>query len=272
MSRGARFARSGTSALVIDTEVRVGIVGAGGVARRHAGALASMPDVALVGVTDPDGGRAADLAAAVGTTAADDLDALLARGVDAVYVCVPPFAHGELERALAAAGGRPVRREAPGARRRGRRAGARRGRRGRGRRPRSGTTGAVWTSWPGPRAARRPHRPAGQRGSGWTRCRRCRGGRSAGRPAARSSSRPPTCSTSPGCWPARSPRCTPSADGRPAGPAATGRRLGHRRHAALRRRRRRHARRDLPRWRWKHRAGLELVRRRPRAEPQRGRS
>ena len=65
---------------MIDTEVRVGIVGAGGVARRHAGALAAMPDVALVGVTDPDRDRAADLAAAVGTTPADDLDALLARG------------------------------------------------------------------------------------------------------------------------------------------------------------------------------------------------
>jgi myo-inositol 2-dehydrogenase / D-chiro-inositol 1-dehydrogenase len=89
---------------VIDTEVRVGIVGAGGVARRHAGALASMPDVALVGVSDADGGRAADLAATVGTTPADDLDALLARGVDAVWVCVPPFAHGEVETRLAAAG------------------------------------------------------------------------------------------------------------------------------------------------------------------------
>ena len=63
----------------------MGIVGAGGVARRHAGALAAMPDVTLVGVTDPDRERAADLA-------------------DTAWVCVPPFAHGEVEERLAAAG------------------------------------------------------------------------------------------------------------------------------------------------------------------------
>jgi predicted dehydrogenase len=33
-----------------------------------------------------------------------DVDALLAEGLDAVYVCVPPFAHGPAERAVAAAG------------------------------------------------------------------------------------------------------------------------------------------------------------------------
>ena len=33
-----------------------------------------------------------------------DLDALLGEGLDAVYVCVPPFAHGPVEQAIAAAG------------------------------------------------------------------------------------------------------------------------------------------------------------------------
>jgi predicted dehydrogenase len=89
---------------VIDTDLRVGILGAGGVARRHAATLAAMPDVALVGVTDPDRDRAADLAATVATTPAPDLGDLLARDVDAVWVCVPPFAHGEAEERLAAAG------------------------------------------------------------------------------------------------------------------------------------------------------------------------
>lgn len=86
------------------TGCRVGIVGAGGVARRHAAALAAMPDVAVIGVTDPDAARAADLAGTVATTPADDVDDLVARGVDAVWVCVPPFAHGEVEERLAAAG------------------------------------------------------------------------------------------------------------------------------------------------------------------------
>ncbi|GAA4897078.1 hypothetical protein GCM10023203_59630 [Actinomycetospora straminea] len=63
-----------------------------------------MPDVAVVGVTDPDTARAADLAGTVGTSPADDVDDLVARGVDAVWVCVPPFAHGEVEERLAAAG------------------------------------------------------------------------------------------------------------------------------------------------------------------------
>ncbi|MFC5061894.1 Gfo/Idh/MocA family protein [Actinomycetospora atypica] len=82
----------------------MGVVGAGGVAQRHAGALAAMPDVTLVGVTDPDTARAEDLATTVGTTPAPDLDELLARGVDAIWVCVPPFAHGEVEERIAAVG------------------------------------------------------------------------------------------------------------------------------------------------------------------------
>jgi myo-inositol 2-dehydrogenase / D-chiro-inositol 1-dehydrogenase len=63
-----------------------------------------MPDVTLVGVTDPDAVRAADLATTAGTTPAANLDELLARGVDAVWVCVPPFAHGEVEERVVAAG------------------------------------------------------------------------------------------------------------------------------------------------------------------------
>jgi myo-inositol 2-dehydrogenase/D-chiro-inositol 1-dehydrogenase len=104
MARGARSARPGTNPLVIDTHIRAGIVGAGGVARRHAAALAAMPDLALVGVTDPDADRAADLAGTLGTTPARDVEELLTRGVDAVWVCVPPFAHGEVEEQVAAAG------------------------------------------------------------------------------------------------------------------------------------------------------------------------
>jgi myo-inositol 2-dehydrogenase/D-chiro-inositol 1-dehydrogenase len=83
---------------------RIGIVGAGGVARRHATTLAAMPDVDLVGITDTDADRGAALAAELGTEAAGDLDELLGRGPDAVWVCVPPFAHGEIEERIAGAG------------------------------------------------------------------------------------------------------------------------------------------------------------------------
>lgn len=83
---------------------RVGLVGAGGVAQRHARVLSEIPDVQLTGVTDVLPAAAEKLAATHGIRARPDLDALLADGVDAVYVCVPPFAHGPAERAVIAAG------------------------------------------------------------------------------------------------------------------------------------------------------------------------
>ena len=84
--------------------VRVGLVGAGGVGARHARTLAGFDDVELVAVCDPDTAVARALAAEVGTGTVGDLPGLLAAGVDAVWLCVPPFAHGELERAVIQAG------------------------------------------------------------------------------------------------------------------------------------------------------------------------
>jgi predicted dehydrogenase len=83
---------------------QVGFVGAGGVAARHARVLAGTPGAELVCVTDVDPLRATEFAAAHGLRAVPDVDALLDTGVDAVYVCVPPFAHGGLEETVAAAG------------------------------------------------------------------------------------------------------------------------------------------------------------------------
>ena len=77
------------------------MVGAGGVARRHAAVLASFEDVELVGVTDLIPEAATTLAAEAGTAVHADLAALLdATAPDAVYVCVPPFARGDPERML----------------------------------------------------------------------------------------------------------------------------------------------------------------------------
>lgn len=83
---------------------RVGLVGAGGVAQRHARVLGSFADVELVGVTDVTRSAAARLADTHSTRAFADVDDLLAAGPDAVYVCVPPFAHGPVEEAVVAAG------------------------------------------------------------------------------------------------------------------------------------------------------------------------
>jgi myo-inositol 2-dehydrogenase/D-chiro-inositol 1-dehydrogenase len=83
---------------------RVGLVGAGGVAQRHARVLSEFEDVELVGVMDVTRDAAAGLAGAHGGLAFADIDELLAAGPDAVYVCVPPFAHGPVEEAVIAAG------------------------------------------------------------------------------------------------------------------------------------------------------------------------
>lgn len=79
---------------------RVGFVGTGGVATRHASILSGFPDVLLVAATDADPTRADAFAEAHGLRAVPGVDALLDAGVDAVYVCVPPFAHGLVEDAL----------------------------------------------------------------------------------------------------------------------------------------------------------------------------
>src|SRR5690349_9843397 len=73
---------------------RIGLIGAGNVGRRHAQVLRSFPDVRLAGVTDVVPGAAAALARDVGCCPFPTADRLLSAGVDAVYVCVPPFAHG----------------------------------------------------------------------------------------------------------------------------------------------------------------------------------
>ncbi|MEU8185308.1 Gfo/Idh/MocA family oxidoreductase [Micromonospora sp. NPDC049044] len=85
-------------------ECRVGLIGAGGVAQRHARVLAGFDDVELVGVTDVAPEAASALAAQHGGQACADVAELLASGLDAVYVCVPPFAHGPAEEAVIEAG------------------------------------------------------------------------------------------------------------------------------------------------------------------------
>jgi myo-inositol 2-dehydrogenase / D-chiro-inositol 1-dehydrogenase len=90
------------------TICRIGFVGTGGVAARHATVLSEFSDVALVAATDVDPARAAAFAETFAVRTADGLDGLLAHDLHAVYVCVPPFAHGPAETSaearLAAAG------------------------------------------------------------------------------------------------------------------------------------------------------------------------
>lgn len=86
-------------------ELRIGIVGAGGVAARHARVLGGFDDVRVVGIADIDAERCAELAAACGASAWPGVDAMLdGERLDAVYVCLPPGAHGAVEERVLAAG------------------------------------------------------------------------------------------------------------------------------------------------------------------------
>jgi predicted dehydrogenase len=85
--------------------LRIAVVGAGGVAARHVRVLSGFDDAEVVAVADPVAAAAEQLAAACGATAyADAEHALDAGRPDAIYVCVPPFAHGDPERAALARG------------------------------------------------------------------------------------------------------------------------------------------------------------------------
>ena len=82
--------------------VRIAMVGAGGVAARHVRVLTGL-GARVVAVADPVAEAAGPLAADCGGTAYPDVTAALdAQAVDAVYVCVPPFAHGDPERVVLA--------------------------------------------------------------------------------------------------------------------------------------------------------------------------
>jgi predicted dehydrogenase len=85
--------------------LRIAVVGAGGVAARHVRVLSGFDETRVVAVADPVPGAAEALAGTCGATPYGDVDQLLDRErVDAVYVCVPPFAHGDPERAALARG------------------------------------------------------------------------------------------------------------------------------------------------------------------------
>ncbi|MBV9851672.1 MAG: Gfo/Idh/MocA family oxidoreductase [Armatimonadetes bacterium] len=80
--------------------VRLGFVGAGGMAKAHTDAIKDMPDVEIAAVTDAHRPAAEALAGRFGAQVFDTPEQLAAdAGVDAVYILLPPFAHGEAERA-----------------------------------------------------------------------------------------------------------------------------------------------------------------------------
>lgn len=78
--------------------VRVGVIGAGFIAGRHIGNLLGFDDVTIVAVADALAERAQEQAARCHGKAYTNHEELLNQEqLDALYICVPPFAHGALE-------------------------------------------------------------------------------------------------------------------------------------------------------------------------------
>jgi len=82
--------------------VRLGFIGVGWVATRHFQALDEIPEAQIVACADADADLAAERAARFAGAGAytDYREMLDKQELDAVYVCVPPHVHGEIELAL----------------------------------------------------------------------------------------------------------------------------------------------------------------------------
>jgi len=74
--------------------LRVGFIGCGGIAQAHAARLSSMSEVELVAFSDVQADRAKAMAARYGGRAYGSWREMLERErLDAVFICLPPFAH-----------------------------------------------------------------------------------------------------------------------------------------------------------------------------------
>ena len=102
--------------------LRLGMIGAGWIAREHVASISALPDAELTAVADLDADRAGELAAGEGARAyADWGEMLAAETLDAVVVCTPPMAHRDpclaaVERGLAVYLEKPVARTSEDAR------------------------------------------------------------------------------------------------------------------------------------------------------------
>ena len=84
--------------------LKVGFVGVGGIAQRHLGFCRDREDVEIVGHADVNAELAQKAAATFGGNAYDSYDKLYsAEKPDAIIICTPPFAHGDIEEAACAA-------------------------------------------------------------------------------------------------------------------------------------------------------------------------
>ncbi|MEW6643552.1 MAG: Gfo/Idh/MocA family oxidoreductase [Pseudomonadota bacterium] len=84
--------------------LRMGVVGAGVMGSNHARVLMGLPGVTMVGIVDPLPAHRERAARLVGCPTFENLDQLIAAGVDAVTVAAPTHLHHEVSLALIARG------------------------------------------------------------------------------------------------------------------------------------------------------------------------
>lgn len=81
--------------------LRIGIIGTGWFSKVHAGLLQQMEGVQVQSILGTSSEKADRMAADYAAKGYDQLtDMLDAEQLDAVYICVPPMSHGEIELAL----------------------------------------------------------------------------------------------------------------------------------------------------------------------------
>lgn len=83
--------------------LRVGLIGCGGIAKDHLENVMASEIAEVVAVSDIRVEAADVMSRAAGAAAYTDYQSMLAKEqLDAVFICVPPFAHGEMEEHVAA--------------------------------------------------------------------------------------------------------------------------------------------------------------------------
>ncbi|WP_340373607.1 Gfo/Idh/MocA family oxidoreductase [Peribacillus sp. FSL E2-0218] len=86
-------------------KVKIGCVGVGGVASLHLKNIANSNKADLVAVCDIDEERAVRVGKQYGTRYYTDAEKMIdSEEIDALFICVPPFAHGDLEEIAAEKG------------------------------------------------------------------------------------------------------------------------------------------------------------------------
>ncbi|GAA3405815.1 Gfo/Idh/MocA family protein [Paenibacillus hodogayensis] len=86
-------------------KVKIGFIGVGGMAEHHIKTLQKIEEAELTAIYDVNGERAAQVAGTYGANAFESAQALIDSGkVDALFVCTPPFARGEIEELAASKG------------------------------------------------------------------------------------------------------------------------------------------------------------------------